>query len=81
MNKRGDMTFQQIAIAVLVLIVLVVLIIIFSNNINILDKETNSCSTKGGKCETAEKGCGAGIARWGNYTDCKKPNLCCMSFG
>lgn len=82
MNKRGDMTFQQIVMAALALIVLVVLILIFTGNISILNDDVQSCGTKGGKCTPASEGCGGGIEKPGNFSDCKRPsNLCCVNFG
>jgi uncharacterized membrane protein len=78
MNKNGDMTFQQIIIAVISLIVLVVLVMIFTGKISIINEQLESCANKQGTCESER--CPAGeIQQYGNYNDCAEGEVCCVS--
>jgi hypothetical protein len=78
LNKKGDLTFNQIVIAVIALIVLVILIVVFSGNIKGQSSTLSSCAINKGTCE--DQGNCKGMVRYGNYSDCVSPKVCCITF-
>jgi len=69
-DKRGDMSINIIVIAAIALIVLIVLVAIFTGRIQIFGRSLDSCTAKGGVCETE---CGDGFATV-QFTDCPTAN-------
>jgi flagellar basal body-associated protein FliL len=76
-KKAQGMSLNVIIIAVIALLVLVVLIFIFMGKTKIFTKETTSCTSRGGTCETS---CAPGYLRQSG-TECEKQELiCCIPF-
>jgi hypothetical protein len=79
-SKKGDLTFNQIIIAVIALIVLTVVILIFSGSLRGPTNTLGSCAVQnGGKCVSEGAEC-SGIRLPGPFTDCTNENeKCCVN--
>ena len=79
MNNKGNLTFSQIVMAIIALIVLIVLLATFAHKMFGINKEASACTgVIGGTCHTSP--CPSDyIHKFGNFSDCKKEEVCCIS--
>lgn len=77
--KKGDLTFNQIIVAIIAIIVLVVLIVIFSGNIGKQSNTVGSCGIQNsGYCADNQSTC-SGIFLPGDYSECGNDQGCCVN--
>ena len=85
-SKKGEMSMQVIVVAVIALIVMVIVISVFSNKITKGSKEFESCQTGHGgicddDCKIDKDVNGTYMPRYGNFSDCKSSETCCIKVG
>lgn len=76
-NKKGDVTFTQISVAIIAIVVLLILIMIFSGKMGGITRDVESCQANGGRCFDGECPEG-GFERIGDYSECRDSQKCCI---
>lgn len=82
MRKKGfELSMNVIIVSAIALIVLVVVLLIFTGKVKTMNKDLDSCNSKGGVCESGVAGtfgdtCGPGKAKVS--ADCGGTMVCCI---